>query len=311
MSLIAIPAFTAIVLKVALLWVERDNLSRQLPLVCLLIGLFMMNIIEFSSFYLPGENKDNFVWLLQAYYLFCSLAAVALLELSLRGAGVHQSKYSIINLVVALVAAVMVSIPNVTISGVETMGALVRRVPGPALGLWNAYVVTLLLAGSFLLFKGYRHAECRAKRRYCLALITGLLPMAFAAAAIIFLMSLDVRINAVIIFPLLGSFLMLVLLRSETKYGTFSLLSKVPGTEENSGRRRVAALVATLQKDLFTEGQEKRHQEILDELEHASLQLALLAQGGNKSKTARALGISSATLHRRFRAARLRDDSDH
>lgn len=298
MTLYVIPSFCAILIKAWLLWSEQFRFKANGALVLLLGALLVLNLIEFCSFFVLDRPLEV-ICLMHGYYFTAAFAAAAILNLFLCLTGNAANHLTKFNWALATVICVMSLAPGVVIAGVENIGYSFTRIPGSFYMVWPVYIVSALIFGVVLLLRGYKSSKDLLQRRRCLAILIGLLPIICSTIGIIFLMVAGVKINATVVLSSAIVFFLVALIYSEQRYGLFKILASVPFTEEYALRNELATLIRKIESSAFDNTDGPSFKAHIKRIESLYVDLAILANGGNKTHAAASLGISSATLHRK------------
>lgn len=298
MTFYAIPSFCAIIIKAWLLWQGRSRARENGALIILLGAFLALNLVEFAMFML-ANRPDQIAWLIHLYYFAATLSAAAVLNLFLYLTGNAKSILARANVAIAIFFIAISLMPGVMVAGVENIGYSWMRIPGPLYIVWAVYAVSTLLFGVFLLLSGYQRSKDALQRRRCLAVLLGLLPGICCAIGTIVLMLLGVKINATVVLSSALIFFLVALIYSEQRYGLFKILALVPFTEEYTLRAELASLLRNIESSAFGSADDPNFKDHIKRIESLYVDLAIIANGGNKTHAAQALGISNATLHRK------------
>ncbi|MGI9292967.1 MAG: histidine kinase N-terminal 7TM domain-containing protein [Pseudomonadales bacterium] len=298
MTFYAIPSFCAILIKAWLLWRGRSGARKYSALVLLLCALLVMNLVEFSMFMLPDKPRE-IAWLVHIYYFAATFSAAAILNLFLYMTGDAANNLTKLNWALATVISAVTLIPGVIIAGIENIGYTWMRIPGSFYVMWTVYIVSTLLFSLFLLVSGYKRSRDMLQRRRCLAVLLGLSPFICCAIGVIVLMLLGVKINATLVLSSAVIFFLIALIYSEQRHGLFKILARVPFTEEYALRSELASLVRKIESSAFGSADQLAFKDQIKKIESLYVELAIVANDGNKTHAAAALGISNATLHRK------------
>lgn len=298
MTFYIVPSIFAVLIKAWLLWWQRSKSKENGALILLLGALLLMNIIEFSSFMLL-DSPRLIAWLMHAYYCATAFAAAAILNLFLYLIGGTTAQLTKINWVLAAIIIALSAIPGAVIAGIENIGYTFIRIPGTLYIVWAVYIVSTLLFGVFLLLNGYRSRKDSLQRRRCLAVLLGLMPLICSAIGIVVLMLSGVKVNGTVILSCSVIFFLVALIYSEQRHALFRLLAHVPFTEEYALRSELANQVRKIESNAFGGADQSNFKDQIKKIESLYIDLAIIANDGNKTHAAAALGISSATLHRK------------
>ncbi|MFK7733906.1 MAG: helix-turn-helix domain-containing protein [Pseudomonadales bacterium] len=311
MTFWVIPSLMAIVAKLILFWIARNNLTSRLSFTLLLVSLFVMNAVEFSSFYraaaVQPENYSQYLWMMQLYYLGGVGVIAAILDVALTITLKEATRFRQINGVVAAIVAVLTIVPGSVIAGIEPLGDLVRRVPGPAMAIWSGYIIGASAISFVALIRGIKKASTLLDRRKSCALALAFLPLLISGGLIVLLMSLGYAINGVATMSITTTLLVIILYITDTRYQLYNFLSSVPATAEYKNWQKLRQLSHQLKEAAALPERQQELRAIVQDIESASIAMAIDANDGNMSKTARHIGVSRATVIRKIQAQRERE----
>jgi len=294
-----IPSAAAMAAKLALLWFARRNLASHANFMFLLGALFILNALEFVSYFIPKILVSEFTWMMQLYYLAGAVASAAILDICLRIALPKSTEWRKANLILAITVCALTVVPGLVIADVEPMGSFVRRISGPAMPIYFAYVVPVLILAFSLMVYGTRKAPNKHLARQSAALLLGVAPLLLCTSVVLVLMQFGVRVNGAVSFSSLTTLFVVVLFISESRYGLFRLLSYVPTTSEYRARRNLYGMVDQLHKTVSDPNKQSNLSDNIRQMESLSIALAIEANDGNLSKTARKMGVSRTTILRK------------
>lgn len=299
MAWYVVPSLAAMAVKLILLWITRHRLQSHTNFIVLLVSLFVLNAAEFTSYFVPDSALPNSLWIMQLYYLAAVIATAAVFDVCLEITHDNVRRWRDINALIAFTVGLLTVVPGTVVAGIEPMGDLVRRVPGPAMGVWMSYVVPTLLASIGTLIVGIRKAPSPHRKRQSRALLIAFVPLLLSTVVIIVLMAMNVRANGAVTISVMTTILAIVLYLSDSRYQLFKLLSRIPTTPEYRERSQLLSLIQTLQEVATTPDRQDELRQILRRMEMAGIGMAIEANEGNLSKTARNIGVSRATLVRK------------
>lgn len=308
MTLWVVPSLVAMLAKLILFWVARSSLTSRPAFTLLLVSLFIMNGVEFSSFFrtasLAPENYDQYLWMMQLYYLAGVGTMVAVADVALSITFKNAYRFRQVNGVLAAIVGVLTIVPGVVIAGIEPLGDLVRRVPGPAMPVWSAYIVGGCIASFACLMWGIKNAHTLLQRRKSCALTLAFLPLLISGGLVALLMSLGYAINGVATLSISTTILVVILYVSDTRYQLYNFLSSVPVTAEYKNWQKLRDLSHQLKEAAAMPERQQDLRALIQDIESASISIAIDANEGNMSKTARHIGVSRATVLRKIQARR-------
>lgn len=298
MTFYIVPSMLAMLVKAWLLFWRRSRAQDNGALFLLLGALLAMNLVEFSSF-LMLDNPQVITWLMHAYYCATTFAAATVLNLFLHLIGGATTQLTKLNWALAAIFIALSAMPGVVIAGIENIGYTFIRIPGTLYTAWAVYVVSTLLFGVYLLAKGYANSTDTLQKRRCLAILLGLTPLICSAIGIIVLMLSGVKVNATVVLSCAVIFFLVALIYAEKRHSLFKLLARVPFTEEYALRMELANQIRKIESNAFGGSGQPSLKDQIKKIESLCIDLAIVANDGNKTHAAAALGISNATLHRK------------
>lgn len=302
MTLFILPSLVALGIKIWLFSVSRLALFRDNPyLAFFLCALFGLNLAELILF-IVKNNPQGALPVMMGYYVAAVFSAASYLILTI---SVVQGSKALTKmlLVLALIMSVLVCIPDIFISGTQSIGYSLTRAPGEHYGWLQAYLILSIATAIGVGFYGVIGHKDKIVQKRSLVVLIGTTPMALMTIAIISVMILDYRLNATIILSLMTSVTLAVLIYAEKRYRMFKFLSYVPYTQENQLRNQISLLVSETIDALFQKGQKVDFKNISARFEFTVINLAIEATDGNKTHAAEILQIGKATLHRKLAKA--------
>ena len=299
MTYLALSSVIALLIKLSLFKVGKKALFiDNWPLAMFLIALCALNLSELLLFAF-FRSPSMLFGILQTYYAAAAFSAAALFYLSL-----HTTKRNILyaqaSFVVASIFSILMFIPEILLSGYESIGYSITRVPGTFFPLFQFYLIATLLASIGILLSGAINSKNRMVSKRSLLLLISVLPLVFFTVIITLTLSFGIKINGTVILSLMTSLMLVILIYCERQYRLFKFLSYIPYTHEHELRTRASRLVDQMIDDLFSSESPVKFKDIRSEFEATLIQLAIESTGGNKTHAAKILGIGKATLHRKI-----------
>ncbi len=324
-----LPSIFAIAAKIVLFFLGRHSLRSIHPcLLTFLASLFGVNIFELALFYFV-DNPQNAYYVLAAYYACAVSACASLFCFGFYLKGSKNSFVCLSILAISIVAVMVTFVPGLAIEKAVSIGYSVSREPGPFYWILQISIVVPLV-GALYIFGSLVFSSDDNLRSRGLIMLLGTSPLVIVVVGVVAVMQLGAQVNAVIFVSLSTSFMMLILMVSESQHGFFKLLSWVPSTQQNhhlskfyevmSQNQNVDPEVwATLSKlinkkdagvdsefvprlvELVTE-QDMSLADAKAEFAKIYVESMLSKTEGNKSEAARRLGKSVQTIRRTLEA---------
>ena len=294
LTLYLLPSLSAVAIKLTIFWYGRRSLSLETMWIWIFFScLFMVNSIELISF-LFANVKDPTInlFFLTLYYLFAVTASLAYLMVCLKIAGLQNRIITRIIYALISLGIVILVFPKASLLGVEKIGYSTTRIPGKL--YWVIQLLLLipwLLGPALLIYTAIKKDTWLARRR-ALSLLVGSLPTAISVTLVIVMMQAGFKINATVIVSFSLNILLFVMVFTERQYGLFRFLSNIPSTKENKLFGQIVKVVADTEK--------RNLAFLVSQFEHLLIHESLVENDGNKNQTAKALGVSRATLNRKL-----------
>jgi len=299
MNLLILPSLIALGIKVWLFSVSRLALFRDNPhLAFFLCALFGLNLAELSLFLMKNDPAGASP-VIMSYYAAAIFSAAAYLILAIWV--IWHTKF-ITNLLVAsaLIMSALVFIPDFFISGAQSIGYSITRIPGEYYIWLQIYLIAFMMLAIAISVYGIIAGKNKRVQKRSLIVLIATSPMAVAATLIILIMIMGYQVNATVILSLLTSLTLVILIYAEKQYRMFKFLSYVPYTEENRIRNQISLLVNETIDSLFLNEETLDFKDISAKFEAAVIDMAIQATNGNKTQAAKLLQIGKATLHRKI-----------
>lgn len=292
-SLFAV-SLIALAVKIILIFVARNILSKiDFWIVLLVMFALCQNIAELLLFLFVNEPDDYFALVFLKIYYGCSLVMlVSFFKMCNQLAGTWSLSVAFCTVTLFIVATFTLVIPDLALSGVKNIGYTVTRVAGPYYWVQQFVILTGITVSALLLVNTAFHADNWSDRRKARAILIGSAPVLLGAVIVIGLMQLGISINATLVATVTVNIALIIIIYSEYETILFKFLSFVPMTPEF----HFAKLTVRAASKLNSSGL----QGAAEEFEDALINETLKKYQGNKSASAKALGVSRTTLRRKL-----------
>lgn len=307
MSLILLPSFLAICLKITIFFRYQKSLTREnFALLTFFAAVFTWNLVELI--FLDGQHTDqvNMLLLLAAY---CSIVFVIHSYLSIAiEYSKPQSKYlpQIKTALNVLLGYLIVSLifDRGFIEGYIVNGYTLTKDPGARYWIFQIYFLTGIIAAISLLVKGWRNLPENIDRQRCMIVLFSTLPAVGVGVGVVVSQAMGFETSSTI-FQSLGFTVMLgMMVYVEENSRLFRLLTFIPFTKERKLHKKILSQITTciaINDDPSTQ-QPINLKHMMREFEGLVVEHVLEYYQGNQKLTASALGVSEATISRRARA---------
>lgn len=310
MELILLPALVAISLKIAIFIRYHGSLRKKnLNLGMFFLAVFLLNLIELLSldqYYTPQTN----LLLLLSYYCCVVFTIHAYMNIALQysefrsGNPMQLARIKTgLNSVLAVLVVGLIFQRSI-ISGVETVDYSMTKIAGPNYWVFQAYAIGGLVFALTLLVQGVRRLGSNIGKQQCLTVLLSTAMPVLAALSIIGLQAIGVEITAALFMSLALTVMLAMMVFAEEKTRLFRLLTFVPFTRERRLHKQlltqITSCIAINDDPAMQQSLNLKH--MMRELEGLVVEHVLDFYAGNQKLTAKALGVSEATVSRRARA---------
>ncbi|WP_218943521.1 helix-turn-helix domain-containing protein [Exilibacterium tricleocarpae] len=291
-----IPSATALLLKVAVLWIARRSFRQiSLWLWATMVALVGLNIFEITSFLYVDRPTDG-VFYMSLYYFFGVVAALSILGLALEVTDCPNNVGVAIVVVMAIPCVVAIFTPGAAFVGARSIGYSVTRIPGDFYWVLQITLFVAAMTPIVLLIRFISTtANWYAKRRAMVMLLaTG--PVALVALGLLLAMQIGYAVNGAVFMSLAVNIMLVVLFLTESIVNTekvLRILSLIPATQEYRAVNHI--------KDAMLASDTTGLKMASATFERIYIKEAIERCGGNKTKAAQALGIGRATLIRKMK----------
>lgn len=309
MELLLFPSLFAICLKIAIFMRYHDSLRREnLNLGIFFIAVFLLNIVEFIAFR-PEFSEQTALLILAAYYCCVVFIVHGYVSLCLEYSEFtwHLPKVKLaMNVLLAFLVVSLIFDRSIIDSAVVTPGGLaLTKVEGSSYWIVQLYLLGFVSFGAGLLFLGFAKLRSNLSRQRCFVMLISTLPAAAIAVVVVIAQELGSTITAAIVMSLAFTLMLGVLVYAEEKTRLFRLLTFVPFTRERKLHKQLLDRITNCISinDDPSQNSALNLKSMMKDLEGTVVKHVLDYYGGNQKLTARALGVSEATVSRRARAA--------
>ena len=289
----AMPALVSLFVKCSFVVYLLQKRTRRFDkaLLALVCAFFLLNIVEFLSFTEFGKNLT----LLKLYYLLTIICLILVTHLVTI---ITQVKTQLITLLHGCGLAVIVLLlsTDLIVLDMARLHHTITRVAGEFYILFQLFAVMELVISLSLIFRSTFSTNLNnvMRARSSLILIS-LLPLIFSSLSIVMLMAYGLKINAVVITPLMTTLFLLgcIYARSNKKIFDFSLL--IPGTVSWNKKEDFLFFLYADNENIDLQGK-------LLQLERMYIEDAICRNQGKVSKAAVSLGYSPGKLDYRLKS---------
>lgn len=306
MSLILLPSFVAICLKLAIFFRYQKSLTRENFALCIFFcSVFLWNLIELV--FLDSEYNDqvNFLLLIAAYcsivFVIHSYVCIAIEYSQPPWRFLSQFK-TVLNILLGYLIVSLI-FDRGFIAGFEPSGYSLTKIAGERYWVFQIYFLTGIVFAISLLVAGKIKLQDNIQRQRCLVLLISTVPAASVGLSVVVFQALGMNATSTI-FQSLGFSLMLgMMVYSEENSRLFKLLTFIPYTKERKLHKRILNQITNciaINDDPATL-QPINLKQMIKEFEGLVVEHVLEYYQGNQKQAASALGVSEATISRRVR----------
>ena len=307
MSLILLPSFVAICLKVTIFFRYQNSLTREnFALLTFFAAVFTWNLVEII--YLDGQHSDqtNLLLLLACYcsivFLVHSYLSIAIEYAKPNWRWLPQIKTGLNVLLGYLVVSLIFD--RGIIAGYTPNGFSLTKIPGDRYWIFLLYFVVGIIAAIAVLVRGWMNSPENTDKKRCMVILLSTLPSVAVGFAVVISQALGFQATSTL-FQSLGFTAMLgMMVYVEENSRLFRLLTFIPFTKERKLHKKILSQVTqciAINDDPSTQ-QPINLKQMMREFEGLVVEHVLEYYQGNQKLTASALGVSEATISRRARA---------
>ena len=291
MSIFALPSFINLVIKLWLFWYGRESiLSKNRFLWLMLLAFFMLNLIEFLEYFLNDQRYALANVL--AYWVSAVTAVTAMLMFADR---LTFQKIPLSLPVIAVAAySYFILFTRELISGVDSIGYSITRIPGPYYWTLQIYILVSILGAIFLLlYGGLFHKDLKQRKR-CTVSFFALLPVVVTTIAVISMMQLGLRVNAAIVISTSITCFLAILIIAEIHYSLFNILTATPVISMHVTRQILVLMINICRKRSI------KLKHFLQTIENILIVATLEVNEGNRKLTAKQLDMHISSLNKKL-----------
>ncbi len=286
----AIPAAIGLLIKLAILYFAKSSKkSRTFILFISLISIH--NMSELFLFYQIFNEADPTL-ALRLYYA-CILGALA----GMCVYATHIGKPTWLNNIVKsisvifTIACAMIMLSPLIIKGYEPLGSVITATKGNYYVIFQILSVLAVFFTLSLLIKSCVSAKNTKQKVRSAYVIASLIPSMLIGVSILTLMNLGVEINAMAIFPIGTTLLVLITLKAESKHSLTDIRMYLPFSKE----RQISQELIKIMSDYSVS--DKDYKETVRDIERVLFSYSYEKANYCKSATARKLNVSRSTLY--------------
>ena len=292
--LYSLPGLIALAGKLLIFLLYRSSM-RSLSIWSLLffLSMLLLNFAELAILNNAKVNVNGYILIL-AYYFFATSSAMALFSFSLELNQVSTRKILIISGPVYVICqAVLFS--GYGISGFQDIGYSLSRVAGDFYWVIQITLVSSFCIAIYAFYACYKkESSSWLDKSRSLILLTALLPSLIAMIVVIIAMQVGAKINATVVLSVFSTYMIAVIIYTESATNVCLFIEKVPGTQLNIINREFEQAYNNAINDRAS----LRDVTIL--LEQKMIQRQLMIHNYNKTLAAASLGLTPQTLRRKI-----------
>lgn len=299
----ATPAFIALAIK---LWLVVNSDKRQLivknwPLALFFLAVSIFNLVEVvtyatsfgPAFYSIFIKLYNGSILLSLCFLMIFTARIAEVRLF------TETEFPLFYSVFSIGFFVVFVSTDLFISGYEVVGYGFTRIPAEYFPLAAAFAALNIVAAiSFLVFGLFRKNINQISQRRCKAILCSALPFMLMVFVLIMLMQTGLKVTGAVIIPFSTTYLLLVLVLTESAKGLFNFLMKTPYTLEYKTMKNLTRNLQDFMLETSV-GNTVNLKAFSNEIERQLISHTVTMTNGNQAEAAKVLGISASSLCRK------------
>jgi hypothetical protein len=291
MSFFAIPSFINLIIKLWLFWYGRESIfTKNRFLGLLLLSFFSLNLVEFLQYYLNDELHA--LANILAYWLVAVIAATVMLIFADKLT--YQRIPVILPIVVIAIFSYFIIFTRTLISGVDSIGYSITRIPGSYYWVLQCYILISVLGSAVLLLCGGLFHKDMLRRKKCSVVFFALLPVVVATVIILSLMQIGLKVNAALVVTTAITCFLAILIFTEIHYSLFNILTATPVISLQVSRQIIKLMVDICRKRSI------KLKSFLQGIENILIVVALEVNEGNRKRTARQLDMHISSLNKKL-----------
>ncbi len=286
----AIPAVLGLLIKLAILYFAKSSKkSRTFILFITLISIH--NMSELFLFY-QIFNKADPTLALRLYYacILGALAGMCVYATHVSNSDWHNKAVKSITVIFSIVCITVMLSPLI-INGYEPLGQLVTAIKGDYYFVFQVSSVFAVFFTLFILIKSCVFAKNTPQKMRSAYVLASLVPPMIIGISVLVLMNLGVEINAMTIFPIGTTLLVLITLKAENKHNLTDIRMYLPFSKE----RQTSQDLIKIMSDYSVS--EKDYKETVRDIERILFNYSYEKSNYCKSTTAKKLNVSRSTLY--------------
>ena len=295
-----IPAVLGILIKLSILYFASTS-QRSKPFILFITLLSVHNLSELLLFYYQFSGSDA-LFAMRMYY--ACIAGVAA-GMCVYAVDITKTKNkNLIQLIIFSLFSVFSLLVMFTpwiIIGSQPISYAITAIKGNYYYLFQLMAICSIVFTLFILVRTFlstKETQTKIKSAYLLA---SLIPGVLISIGVIMLMNAGYQINAMSIFPIGTTLVVLITLKGESKHQMTDIRRFLPFSKE----RKISNQLMDIISDYSINQQP--HKKTINEIEKVLIQYAYEKSGRCKSSTAKRIHVSRSTLYTMFDRLKIKD----
>ena len=301
MSLFVIPALFALIAKILIIFVYRQNIRSAIYFKALLIIFALHNLCEVLAFweFFRGMNGE---FLLKTYYVISlvSLFTIVLAVLDIHGED-HRTRIALLGCLIMATSG-LILFTDLIVAGATNISYVITAERGLFYGVFQ--IVSLLMISNvvYMIYKGYKQSENHEVQIRSAYMGVALIPHAISVVLVIALMNLGFQINAAVIFPIATTLFVFIILASEKEHQMTDVRRFIPFSDERRTSNQIL--------DIFSEySQDKAsYREAISSIEKLLVEHKYEKNNRNATNAADRMGMPRSSLYSLFNRLNITKD---
>jgi len=306
MSLFALPALVALILKIWVYALAKKSDQSSQTFLWLLVFFAMHNLSEFLVIAQFFENQGTINYLLRFYYvgLIFSLAYMCIFATTTAHQNNHNRHDLIILSVAVLFSLVMIQ-TDLVIAGSSAIGYTVTAIKGHYYFLFQFIVLLGFVRIFYVLIHQYLTTLNIQVQLKCFYAMFALSPIIVISTLVMLMMHLGYPYTAALILPFASTLVLLIVVLSHKHNDLINIRGRLPFSAHRAAERQLVNIYRSFANEDLGLNQAKR------DIERIFIQSALDRSGNNVSQAAARLKIKRSSLYSIFNRLEIeRQDTD-
>lgn len=293
MSIYVVPAILALMAKLIVVFIYRQNLLANKHFTLMVLIFACHNLCEVLVFweYFSDIRAD---YLMRVYYVV-TLVSLAAITFYVANISEQRSRlYAPVLLSLLGIVSALLLFSNHIVSGIKSLEYVFTAVRGDQYWLFQAVAITVIMQMAYLLYRGYRKAVDHDVQIRCAYTALALMPQVFAAFLVIALMNMGFNVNGAMILPVATTLFVAIMLISEDQHRITDIRRFIPFSDERRTSNQIMDIFSSYAKD------QASYREAINQIEKLMVEHKYEKNNRNATYAAERMGMPRSSLYSLF-----------